>query len=538
MIIENFGGELPGVTEANKNPNAAGLALNLLVNDGLVPWSFAPTEVRNVAVSEKSVVKVDGEVFTFPGEFAVRSPVVNDVNGRIYFNYDEPVNGQTAYVVYSKGTNGTLLGTNSVTRKLGVAIADTPLMSVTNATIEPPTNEAPVVTYYACTLTNQWGEEGAMSLPSGQATLYSNTTLTLSRPTNAVTDDIAYWNIYMANNGQWQLMQQVPKATPDLVLVGDAAKFPVLGEICPSLDWLPPPTDLRNMAAMSGGFMAGYSGRFVCFSEPYLPHAWPSGYQYPTQYDILGIVPVNGGAVVVTNGRQYIAMGASPSVMQMQQLELDAGCVSRDSIVDMGDFAIYASHLGLVKLGTSGVELISEAAWPRHKWTAISPTTIKAARLKHYYVFQSSAMSGYVYVMDTNTGEITRSDKFTMTDLLKGFYDPIEDKTYFIRTSGTRKLVSLSLATVFGAQWKSKVFTSNEGFAPSWGLVESDAYPVTVSVETSNNGTTWSLHDYIVASRSPFRLAAGQTGFVKFGLSAFTGNITRVVLTNNRAEIV
>jgi hypothetical protein len=535
LVVTDFQGELPGVSDFVKPQSSANTALNVLTQGALIPWSFASSDVRTLTNLDKSVVRIDETVYTFAGEFAVRSPLVDDANGRIYFNYDTPVNDQTTYVVYSRGTDGSLLGANSVVRKLGVPIAGTPSLTVTNATLSPPANEVLVAAYYACTLTNLWGEEGAMSSPTGQANIYSNTTVELTRPTGADGADIGYWNIYMTNEGQWQFMLQVPKATPSITVVGDAAKYPPLGEVCPSMDWLAPKTDLRGLSAMAGGFMAGYSGRFVCFSEPYLPHAWPSAYQYPVQYDIMGIVPVNGGAVIITDGRQYIAAGASPSVMQLQQLEMDAGCVSRDSIVDMGDYAVYASHMGLVKLGFNGVELISEAAWPRYVWQNVNPQNIKAMRLKHYYVF---SLGTAVYVLDTTTKQVTRTDKIDLSILNRGFYDATDDKTYVIANTSPKKLRSIQLQQVTGAVWESHGFANNKGIAPSFAQIDSDVYPVTLTVSTSHDGSTFSSRGYVVRNRKPFRLVAGRHAFAKIKLTDFTGLVSRVVLTNDRGELV
>jgi hypothetical protein len=254
------------------------------------------------------------------------------------------------------------------------------------------------------------------------------------------------------------------------------------------------------------------------------------------QYDILGIVPVSGGAIVVTSGRQYAALGASPSTLQLQQLELDAGCVSRDSIVDMGDYAIYASAIGLVKMGLQGVELISEAAWPRHAWSAINPSTIKAMRIKHYYVFQSA--NSPVYVLDTNTGVITRTDKLNLTQFFRGFYDPTNDLTYAIKQAGTRTLNTIALDLTAGGVWESRSLQNNAGIAPSWGQVDADSYPITLEFGTSENNTAFNFHTYTVTSRKPFRLVAGRDAFAKVRLSNFNSRIHRVVLTSDRGEFV
>lgn len=284
--------------------------------------------------------------------------------------------------------------------------------------------------------------------------------------------------------------------------------------------------------------MAGHSGRFVCFSEAYLPHAWPTAYQYPTQYDILGIVPVAGGAIVVTNGRQYVASGAQPATMQLQQLELDAGCVSKDSIVDMGDFAIYASKYGLVQLSMHGAKLISETMWPRHEWANIDPASIKAIRLKHHYVFWSPVMVGFCYLLNTSSWLLTRSSRIDLSTIHRGFYDATDDNTYVIKDGvDFNTLLRIELEQIDSGIWESAVVASNDGIQPSWLQVNAESYPITITLEHSNDGQTYKSDDYVVKSRAPTRVASGQYSFFKI-LASVTTRIQRIVVTNTRSELV
>lgn len=537
MIFTQFQGELPLISEVDKPDSVASVAENVTLGNGIAPYGFAITSNVNLSNLDESVIRIDGQIYTMPKGFVARSPLANDARGRIYYTRDVPYNGKTAFVIYSKGTDGSLLGANSVVRPLGVPLGSTPNVTATMPTLDPPANEVPVVTYYAVTLVNQWGEEGALSNPSIQVTLYSNSTLVINRPPEALDADIAKWNIYMANNGQWQFMTSVDKATPSVTLNGDDAKYPALGEVCPSIDWLEPPSDLKGLTAMSGGFLAGYSGRTVYFSEPYLPHAWSAAYQYSVQYDILGIVSINNGLVVITTGRPYLILGAQPSTMQIQQLEIDAGCVSQDSIVDMGDFAMYASTIGLIRLGASGASIASDHAWPKHRWSEINPSTMKALRFKQYYVFETSAAT-YSWLLDTETGNVSRSDTLDIPTFNRGFYDPTDDQTYVIQnTGGTKKRLTIKLDKTTTNIWKSKTFQLTGGLSPSFGRIDADAYPVKLVTERSHDGVTFVSNTYTVTDRKPFRLSAGRYMFMRFALRNITGTVSRVVLTNDRAEV-
>jgi hypothetical protein len=157
-------------------------------------------------------------------------------------------------------------------------------------------------------------------------------------------------------------------------------------------------------------------------------------------------------------------------------------------------------------------------------------------RIKHYYVFQSS--NSPVYVLDTNTGVITRTDKLSLKQFFRGFYDPTNDLTYAIRLAGARTLNTIAIDLATGGVWESRSLQNNAGIAPSWGQVDADSYPITLQFGTSETNTTFNYRSYTVTSRKPFRLVAGRDAFAKVRLSNFIGRIHRVVLTSDRGEFV
>jgi hypothetical protein len=52
-----------------------------------------------------------------------------------------------------------------------------------------------------------------------------------------------------------------------------------LGEVCPSIHWYRPNGSMVGLVGMSNGIMVGFYGNTLCFSDPYLPHAWPTSYE-------------------------------------------------------------------------------------------------------------------------------------------------------------------------------------------------------------------------------------------------------------------
>ncbi|MFN9954818.1 MAG: hypothetical protein ACK55I_17105, partial [bacterium] len=80
-----------------------------------------------------------------------------------------------------------------------------------------------------------------------------------------------------------------------------------LGEIMPSLDWEPPPTNLKGLKVMANGIFTAFSGKDLCFSEPFMPHAWSSKNFLPVDATIVGLGTFGQSVAVLTDSFPYIA---------------------------------------------------------------------------------------------------------------------------------------------------------------------------------------------------------------------------------------
>ena len=59
------------------------------------------------------------------------------------------------------------------------------------------------------------------------------------------------------------------------------------------VDNFPPIPGLAGFALMPQGYLIGFSGRNLCFTEAFLPHAWNPTYQMGTEFEIVGLVMWN-----------------------------------------------------------------------------------------------------------------------------------------------------------------------------------------------------------------------------------------------------
>lgn len=160
----------------------------------------------------------------------------------------------------------------------------------------------------------------------------------------------------------------------------------------PSIDYNAPPSDLHSLTVLPNGMMAGLSGKELCFSEPWQPHAWPEKYRMTLDYVGVGLGAFSTTVAVMTDGTPYIAQGTHPEVMQLEKQELNAPCINARGIVDLGYAVAYPSHDGLIVVAPGGAEIASETLMTRTKWLKTNPSTYVSGQYAGRY-FASYAFS-------------------------------------------------------------------------------------------------------------------------------------------------
>lgn len=159
-----------------------------------------------------------------------------------------------------------------------------------------------------------------------------------------------------------------------------------LGEPLATAGWQVPPKDINGILIAPGGSLVGYRDRSVFGSVPYAPYAFPIGNRVAFDYPVKGLVATSAGIVVVTDGHPALIVGDDPASWSIQKLEYPYGCVSRRSIVDMGEMAIYASADGLVGIAGAAVEILTRDTLTRQQWQdRYNPSQIIAAHAEGRY---------------------------------------------------------------------------------------------------------------------------------------------------------
>lgn len=161
----------------------------------------------------------------------------------------------------------------------------------------------------------------------------------------------------------------------------------IMGDELISQSWDAPPTKLRGLIALPNGCLAGFFENQLCYSEPYQPHAWPLEYRRATDFEIVGIAAYGTTVVAATAGLPYVATGTEPATVTMESVGQSWPCLSKRSVVSVGDGVLFATSYGMAYVGASGPTMWTQQIFTRTQWEPLNPTSM-----------QSAASNGKVYV--------------------------------------------------------------------------------------------------------------------------------------------
>jgi hypothetical protein len=231
------------------------------------------------------------------------------------------------------------------------------------------------------------------------------------------------------------------------------------------------------------------------------------------------------GLFVATSGKPVLIQGNSPAGMSVQELDANFPCVSKRSMVDMGEYAIYASPSGLVAAGADGIRVVTQEILSRDQWAAYNPSTIHAYQHNGKYV-AFNGTSGFVFD--------PRGEKNAWIDLdftaTAGFYSREED-TLYLWISG--QLYKFDSGTPLTYTWKSKQFYSPRAFCPQAARVDAGSYPLTFKLYA--DGAL--KHTQTVANSLSFTLPSGYTANQFEVEVSGTSTINYVGVADNRQEL-
>jgi hypothetical protein len=360
-------------------------------------------------------------------------------------------------------------------------------------------------TSYVYTFVSAYGEEGPPSPASTVLSTDDNRVIeltdleTTSSKTNSNFGTASKKRIYRSNTGSnttvFQFVGEVTMATTSFTDVSDNDQ---LGEIIPSYYWIGPPDDdtstypdgpLQGLTALPNGIFAGFTGKRICFSEPFLPHAWPVIYRITLEEEIVAIGAAGNGVIVTTKGRPYLITGTDPQSMSAIRIEAAQACLAKSSLVDMGPYVMYASPDGLVAAAGTDVTVVTEGIISPAQWqTSYFPGTIKGflweGRYLGFYTDGNGDTAGFIF--DPRGGTNSFVELTESAAIRGGFTDPDDNNAYLIIQQKIKKFQG-NTGTTRTLTFKTKEFVPPRPTSMGFVKVVAEDYPVTIKVYGDGN---------------------------------------------------
>jgi len=419
--LEAFGGMVPRMSPRLIPPQAATLARNTKMLNGELRGFRAPRELADLTYESFTVRRAyrieyndqyygAGEhwlAFDSKNVDVVRSPIVNDRFDRYYWAGD----GRPKY----NPLNRILHGLDPY--YLGVPAPQTA------PTVTPPAGSAETRTYLV-TFVSAYGEEGAPS-PYKVATGDAGTWALTSLPTTVTESTYRYithkriYRTVVGNNSA--LYYRVATIALSDTSYDDTSNDDevVLNEVLESTTWALPPDDLEGWVLMPNGYLVGWEGRRLCFSEPYRPWAWPAEYELSTEFEIVGLCVWGSTLVIGTKSQPYLGQGVTPASFTMQKMDAVEPCLSRKGMVATVAGAYYPSINGLALLNSSGVQIVTQDILTKEEWAQYNPANIFAASLGLQYLAFNSTSFGFLFNPTEPSTKLVELDRFQQVNGLE-----------------------------------------------------------------------------------------------------------------------
>jgi len=389
-------------------------------------------------------------------------------------------------------------------------------------------------TSYVYTFVSGFGEEGPPSAAStvltkvdAQTVTVANMSTSAGSGTSRSNTNITKKRIYRSNTGSnTTAFQFVGEVNLSATTFTDSTTNANLGELIPSTFWIAPPDEdtslypngqMRGLTSMPNGIFAGFSGKRLCFSEPFLPHAWPVAYRITLDEEIVSIAMAGNGLFVGTKGTPYLVIGTDPQSMSAVRIEAAQACLNKRSMVDMGPYVLYAGADGLVAATGTDVQVITEGLISPAQWRSeYFPTALQGFLWEGRYVgFYTSGSNYGGFIFDNRFGErnITSLTQTATTDVSGGFTDPDDNSLYVIidPASGNGVVKEFQGGTTNQTfTWRSKTFVPERPGRMGFVKVDAEDWPVVIKVYGDGSVI---YHATIAASGSVYTVTGTTPSF-------------------------
>ncbi len=481
ISIENFSGIAPLVDKRRLAPELAQIAEDCVFDEKTLRPLRAPLPLAQAVSANTKTLQWYQSALLEYAEYVdiVKTPVLNDAHDRLFLT-------DSAYPKVKSGAS---------TYRLGIPRPTAPPGTVAVVIPDPDSDEQLLesdTVFYVFTYVDSFGAEGPNSPVSTILDKVRDTDVYLTFPAvpsgNYNFGSGALIRIYRSNTGssdtEFQFVSQQPITTATWT---DSVANALLQEVLPSATWIGPPDDdevwtdgpLQGLTAMPNGVLAGFSGKTIHFCEPKLPHAWPLAYRISVQDNVVGLVHIASGLLVLTEGKPVLIVGSDPQSFDAIPLQGEAEhpCIAKQSIVDMGDYAIYATDRGLALAEGNKVVLATEQLIDKEDWVLCTPTSVVAnSHLGRYVAFYDTGTVQAGVIFDPSGGKNALTTTTQWADAM--YHSPFNGSLYV--KQGT-SIGEWDAGIELTYTWKSKNFILPQATSFSFFELLGDVTSTTVT---------------------------------------------------------
>lgn len=404
LKLEAFQGLAPRYSERLLPPMMATVARNTKLLNGEIRGFrqlFEKDNLTGLASTVRRVLRVpdtpDDAYIAFDSRDVsiVKSPLINDAFDRYFWAGDGA----------PKMNSGARIKNGDDPYLLGI-----PIVNVAPTVVPPAgTDETRAYVY---TFVSSFGEEGQPSPPTieigGSGTPWELSGLQTVVP-DASQRDVTLKNIYRTVPGQvsssFFFVAQIPVA--QATYTDNETNLDVAAnQLLNSTNFAEPPADLEGFVVMPNGYLVGWVGTRLVFSEPYRPHAWPVEYELGTEFPIVALGVFGGTLVIGTESQPYYGQGVHPASFTHLKIDEVMPCLSRRGMVSTRAGVYYPTIDGLAMASGSGLSVITRDVLTKEEWADFRPDDLYASNLGLQYIAFSDTNTGFIYDPQEPTGKL------------------------------------------------------------------------------------------------------------------------------------
>ena len=391
-----------------------------------------------------TTAKADGGVITLETKFQIEctatGSIVYSIDGKIIYT-SLVTNNLTKNFYFDSSLYK--IGALVTNIQLGTNLTNSDVLSAATADLTLKDRS------YVYTYVSPLGEEGPPSPVSSKISVNDLQTVILTFP--SITSEItpkdgngtAYSAPYNLSNGLRRIYRTAVGTTSTEFLrvgdcpittdsFGDSVLDVGLTEPLPSLNWFPPPLDMKSVTSTPNGFIVGYSGNSLCVSEAMFPHAFNPFNQLGFTGNVTGIASSGDSLVVFTDEAPYLVTGSTPGTLTAIRIDHQQTCANKASIVNMGGYVLFASPDGLCSVTANDMAIETQNYLTRDQWQAYSPSTMRGYLYEGVYIGFSDTKQ-FMFDRRQDPAVLTDISGFTVSS---GFNDLSQDKLYVLDNAG------------------------------------------------------------------------------------------------------